>query len=111
MQEGDDRPGAPRTAVIGYTLWTRRFHRDPSVVGRAIALNGVSHTIVGVMPQGFSFPEFPDAAVDLWRVLPIEPPTRRGPFYSTGIARLKPGVHLEELRANLATTSDGISLR
>ena len=101
LQEGDDRPGAPRTAVISHTLWTRRFHGDPSVIGRAIALNGRSYTIIGVMPPGFRFPEFPDTDVDLWRVLTIDPPTRRGPFYSTGIARLKPGVHLEELRANL----------
>jgi putative ABC transport system permease protein len=108
LQEGDDRPGAPRTAVISYRLWTRRFHGDPSVVGRAIALNSVSHTIVGVMPPGFRFPESADTDVDLWRVLPINPPTRRGPFYSTGIARLKPGVHLEELRANLGTISDGL---
>src|SRR4029079_19492030 len=47
LQEGDDRPGAPKTAVISHALWTRRFHGDPSVIGRTIALNGRSDTIRG----------------------------------------------------------------
>ena len=106
LQEGDDRPGAPKTAVLSHALWTRRFNADPTVIGRAIALNGNTHTIVGVMPPGFRFPEFPDAQIDLWRVLTITPPTRRGPFYTTGIARLKPGVGIDELRANLDAIAD-----
>src|SRR5262249_6928810 len=105
LQEGDDRPGAPKTAGISHTLWTRRYHGDPAIVGRPIALDAESHTIVGVMPAGFRFPQ---RDVDVWRVLTTNPPPRRGPFYTLGIARLKPGVRIEELRANLETISAGL---
>jgi len=105
LQEGDDRPGAPKTAVISHALWTRRFHGDPAIAGRTVVLNAQSYTIVGVMPASFGYPD-PD--VEVWRVLTMSPPPRRGPFYSWGIARLKPGVRIEELRANLDTISAGL---
>src|SRR5262249_35782471 len=44
LQEGDDKPGAAKTAVISYTLWTQRYHGDPAIVGRTIALDADSHT-------------------------------------------------------------------
>ena len=50
----DDRHGAPAAAVIGYDLWQRRFAADPGAVGRLMVLNGVSFTIAGVLPRGFS---------------------------------------------------------
>jgi len=108
LQEGDDKPGAPKTVVISYGLWTRRFHGDPTIVGRAIALDSESHTIVGVMPPDFRFPA---ADVEVWRVLTMNAPQRRGPFYTSGIARLKPGVRIDELQANLATISAGLKRR
>lgn len=47
-------PGsAPTLAVLGHGFWTRRFGADPSVVGRTVGLNGIPHTIVGVLPAGF----------------------------------------------------------
>src|SRR3954464_3833952 len=79
LQDGDDRPGAAKTALISHGLWTRRFHGDPSIVGRTVALNGESHIIVGVMPAAFRFPA---ARADVWRVLTTSPPARRGPFYT-----------------------------
>jgi putative ABC transport system permease protein len=105
LQEGDDKPGAPKTALISYALWTRRFRSDASVVGRAVTLDAESHTIVGVMPAGF---RFPDADVDVWWVLTMKPPLRRGPFYTWGIARLSPGVRIDALRANLETITAGL---
>src|SRR5215510_11720381 len=75
LQQGDDAPGAAKTAVISYALWTKRFHGDPAIIGRAIALNAESHAIVGVMPPGF---KFPDAGVEVWLVLTMNPPPRRG---------------------------------
>src|SRR5258705_3942782 len=105
LQDGDDKPGAAKTVVLSHAFWTRRFHGDGSVIGRAIALNSESHTIVGVMPAGF---RFPDDTVDVWRVLTIGPPARRGPVYSWGIARLEPGVAIPEMRANLETIAAGL---
>ena len=53
INEADENPGAPRVAVISYAYWSRRFARDASIIGRNVALNGISFTIVGVTPSSF----------------------------------------------------------
>jgi predicted permease len=53
----DDRVGATPVAIIGYDLWTNRFGADPNVLGKTIRFNGVSTTIIGVMPYHMRFPE------------------------------------------------------
>ena len=98
FREGDDNPAAPKTLVLSHAFWMRRYHGDPDVVGRTLALGGVAHTIVGVMPASFAFPH---ETVEVWQILTMKPPPRRGPFYTRGIARMKPKVTLDELRANL----------
>jgi putative ABC transport system permease protein len=105
FQEGDDKPGAAKLVVLSHSFWMRRLRGDPGVVGRTMLLDGFSHTVTGVMPAGFRFPL---EDIDLWSTLTMNPPTRRGPFYTTGIARLKPGVAIAELRANLASVAAGL---
>ncbi|HEV3196757.1 MAG TPA: ABC transporter permease [Bryobacteraceae bacterium] len=90
---GEDRPGAPSTAVLSESLWRRRFSASPAAIGQAIAVNGSSATIIGVMPDAFRFPR---ATTELWTNLPVVPPTRRGPFFYRGVARLKPGITIEQ---------------
>lgn len=53
--DDDGRPGAPRTAVLSYSLWTRRFGADPAVVGQVINLSGTPYSVVGIMPRGFQY--------------------------------------------------------
>ncbi|NIQ51918.1 MAG: hypothetical protein GWN71_00090, partial [Gammaproteobacteria bacterium] len=53
----DEREGAPRVLVIGHGVWRNAFAGDSAVVGRDVRLGGVVHTVVGVMPEGFAFPE------------------------------------------------------
>jgi predicted permease len=53
ITEADENPGAPRVAVISYAYWSQRFARDASIIGRNVALNGISFTIVGVTPSSF----------------------------------------------------------
>jgi predicted permease len=105
FQPRDGIPGAPKAVVLSFAFWQRHFHRDPSVVGREMMLDGAPHTIVGVMPAAFSFLR---TDYDLWRVLAIAPPPRRGPFYTFGVARLKPQVSLEQARASLEPIAAGI---
>lgn len=50
----EDQSGGGRAAILSYGLWQRRFAADPAALGRAILINGTMHTIVGVMPAGFS---------------------------------------------------------
>ncbi len=108
LRQGDDAPGAPKTVVLSYAFWMRRFHGDPAVVGRAIALDGESHLVVGVMPAGF---RFPDAPVDVWTVLTMKPPRRRGPFYTWGIARLGDSIGMPALQADLNDVAGALKRR
>ncbi|MCI0407776.1 MAG: ABC transporter permease, partial [Acidobacteria bacterium] len=93
----EDRPGGEAVVIVSDGLWKRRFGADRSLVGRSVTLNGKSHTVVGVMPAGFSFPS---PRTEMWvpLALPAEEldPARRGnEFLQGAIARLKPGVTLE----------------
>jgi len=102
---GEDAPGATQTAVLSHEFWTRRFQGKPDVIGRTVSFDGAPHIVVGVMPADF---RFPPKRVDAWRVLTMNPPKRRGPFYTRGVARLKPGVTIEEMRANLHAAADSV---
>ncbi|HEX5706693.1 MAG TPA: ABC transporter permease [Pyrinomonadaceae bacterium] len=97
----DDQEGAPRVVVLSHGLWQRRFGGDPSVVGQQITLNNNSHTVVGVMPQGF---EFPSAFSHLWTPLALtqRAQARRGAHYLYTRARLKPGVSIGQAQAELS---------
>lgn len=53
---GDERSGAPPVAMLSYTLWQDRYHGDPSIVGRQIRVNSRPATVIGVMPENFSYP-------------------------------------------------------
>ena len=52
FRDGEDRPGAPKVAMISEGLWKRRFGGDPALVGRSLTLNGVDCTVVGIAPRG-----------------------------------------------------------
>lgn len=104
----DEQAGSANVAVLSYGLWERRFASDRSVIGREIKLNGEPHTIVGVMPQSFS----PDDYGELWlpspwgvpanALRPTEDPRQaRGTNYLDVWARLKPGVSLDQARAEM----------
>jgi predicted permease len=66
LTDEDARPGAPPVFVINYKLWTKLFHRDPSVLGKTHILNGTGMTLVGIMP-----PRFQIGGIDLWMPLKI----------------------------------------
>ena len=100
FQTGDEQAGAVRTVLISDRFWRSHFGADKQVVGRSINLSGVSTTIIGVMPANL---DFPNREIDLWRALQLEQPTRRGPYFLTGVARLKPGVQAQQARAESLT--------
>ncbi len=87
-------------AVISHRLWRERFGGDPAIVGKTIALNGPLFTVVGVMPQGFQYPN----DTDVWHRLTWDLAQHsRGAHFMESLFRLKPGVTPEaangELRA------------
>ena len=90
-------------AVLTYPYWTRRYGSSPSVLGQAIAIDGVNHTIVGVLENTRGPLEYNTAlfTAERWPT-----PTRKGPFFTMAIGRVKPGVAenvaLDALRATNA---------
>ena len=89
-----------RIAVISHRLWRDRFDSDPSIVGKSIALNGPLFTVVGVMPQGFQYPN----GTDVWHRMTWDVAQHsRGAHFMESLVRLKPGVTVvaanNELRA------------
>lgn len=106
--EEDRVPGAHAVAVISHGLWERRYGSDPSVLGRTVTVNGVQLTVIGVAPRGFSgtlvglSPEVWIPTMMLERLRPGSDPfhsrTNRQLF---ALARLAPGVSLEQARADM----------
>lgn len=100
-----DQPGRERIALISERLWRSRYAARSDILGRSIVLDGQPVAVIGVMPSTFHF-VFRDA--DVWRILPLTPPTRRGPFILRGVARLKPGETLAEVNAEMADLAQGV---
>ncbi|HYP26940.1 MAG TPA: ABC transporter permease [Blastocatellia bacterium] len=105
---GDDtQPGRDSIAILSHELWKRRFSSDEGVIGKSILLNGDSYNIVGVMPEGFQFPHqsFPfGERADIWMPLALNPEevTTRGGFHNILVlAKLKPGVTVEQAQLNM----------
>jgi putative ABC transport system permease protein len=103
--EGDDRPGAPATVVVSHRYWDQRLHADPNAIGRTLGIDGRPFTIIGVAPPGFAFPS---ADGQLWTILAVTPPTRRGPFFLRGLGLLKVGATATHVRADLANADQQV---
>ena len=103
FSDAEDKPGGPPVAVISHSLWERRFSSSPSVLSQTITLDNQNYSIIGVMPPRF---EILQQEADV--ILPFEPWARTLPddrSWHPGIlpiARLKPGVSLEQARSEIA---------
>ncbi len=95
----EDRPNAPAVATISDRLWRSAFAGDPSILGRAVEVNGVPTTIVGVMPASFDLEE---AGVDIWipPQIPVDA-TNHGSHFLNVVARLAPGATPERASAEV----------
>jgi predicted permease len=103
--DDEERFGGLPAAVISDGLWTRRYGRDPAVIGRRLIFGGLSYTIIGVMPAAFT-----SAAIDVW--LPAQTPpglmrVREARFLS-GVGRIKPGVTMAQATADLARVEQAL---
>ena len=95
----EDQPKARSVAILSQGLWQRRFGGDPAIIGKEITINANPTTVVGIMPAGFAFPQ----QTQLWITLRPDPAEERrdNRSYSV-IARLKPGVPLEQAQARVS---------
>jgi len=97
----DEMPGAARVAILHYGFWERRYGKDPSVIGRTVRMNGAPTTFVGVMPQGFSFPQTVDVWVPLVQTPQVLKRENRDNWMVVG--RLAEGATDESARAEMDT--------
>ena len=102
--------GGAAAVLISDRLWRRRFAAAPDAVGKSLRLPRAAFRIIGVMPANF---RFPDRDVDLWSVSAPDAPfaqSRESTWY-TAVARLKPGVTIEQARADLGSVQSGLAAR
>jgi putative ABC transport system permease protein len=102
--EGDDKPGAPAVVIASYEFWRRQLGSDPAALGLAVTLDGVPHTLVGILPAGFRYLRNYDVFVAMGPIAGADWIIDRGNHQGfVGLGRLKPGATrdtaLEELRA------------
>ncbi|MGD2120820.1 MAG: ABC transporter permease [Gemmatimonadota bacterium] len=100
----DDEVGAPPVVVLGYGLWQSQFGGDPEILDTEITLSDVAHTVVGVMGQGFAFPS---DSYRIWTSFSDDQKTSptRNSGYMKVLARLSPGVSLDDARRDMDRVS------
>ena len=100
FSRADDTPGSPLTVMMSYGYWQRRFGGDRSIVGRSIRVDGKLRQVIGILPKNFRFLDWDPQ--DL--LLPMQldrSKTTLGEFNMEGVARLKPGVTIEQANADI----------
>jgi putative ABC transport system permease protein len=107
FQAGEDAPGGERTAVINYSIWQGRYGGANDIVGKVIRVNGQPHTIVGVMPEGFLYPQNTRIWIPL-QVNPLGTTRDQSPQYQV-VGRIKAGVSLDEATVDLNTIAKRIA--
>ncbi|HXD33037.1 MAG TPA: ABC transporter permease [Pyrinomonadaceae bacterium] len=99
----ENEPGKDAVAIVTHSLWQRRFGGDPNIVGKALKLNSITRTVIGVMPERFNFPK----GAEIYAPIAITPELARSrgnhSYYVVG--RLKPGVTRQNVQAEIDTIS------
>lgn len=103
----EDEPGHTPVAVISDSLWRTQFGAAPSIIGRSILIDDQPHLVIGVLPSGTAIDR---GDQQLWRPLVFTEQNRtRNYHWLSVVARLKPGVTLEQARANMNTIAGRIA--
>jgi putative ABC transport system permease protein len=106
----DSREGATPVVILGHGVWQARYGGDPGVIGRTIRVNSVPSVVIGVMGDGFGFPQL----AQLWQPLTLLPPeskTERGLRGLRGIGKLRDGVSIEQAVTDLSGIAASLASR
>ena len=99
FRSDEGQPGKDHVVVLSHRVWESRFGSDPNLMGRTLALNGRSFTVIGVLAEGGPFDK---GYQDLWMPLAFSPQDETRSFHWLRVwARLKPGVSIEQARAQM----------
>ena len=105
----EDRPGGPHVVMISQQMWEQRFSREASALGQALMLDGAPYTIIGVLPEAAT--AFPLNQRQIWLPRPgelfQESQRQGGSYFFEVIARLEPGVSLEQANAAMNVVASG----
>ena len=107
----EDRRGGPRVVLISQQMWQQRFNADASMLGQALTLDGAPYTMIGVLPEAAT--AFPLNHQQIWVPRPSEVPylapsqLQGGSYFFRPIARLKPGVSLQQAREAMTVIAAG----
>jgi len=98
---GEDLPSGPRSVMISYSTWQRRYQGRKNVIGETVSLSGIPYTIIGILPESFQFA--PRGGSEFWATLHSVDgcDIRRSCHSLYGVGRLKDGVTLETARAQM----------
>ncbi len=98
FRNDETAPGGPRRVLLSHGFWQRALGGAPDVIGRSIRLDGEDYAVIGVLPRNAG----PlDASFDVFPALQLQPPARRGPFFLTVVARLRPGINVPAAQVEL----------
>ncbi len=105
----EDQPGREKVVIISEGLWRRRFAGATDVLGRTLKLSGEDFTVIGVVPAGFRLPDQRER--ELWTPIAFAEHERtlHHARYFEAVARLKPGVTLDEAQAEMSAISNRLS--
>ena len=103
----DEAPGAAPVAILSYGFWESRYGRDPAIVGRVIRINGTPTTVIGVMPEGFAFPQKQDLWLPLVQTPNVQSRDWRDLWFAFG--RLAQGATLESARAEMTAVGERLA--
>jgi putative ABC transport system permease protein len=103
----ESQPGKNRVTVLSYGFWQHRFGGDRSLLGKTITLDGAPYTVVGIMPPSFQYPSF----TELWTPLTATPvpANNRAYRYLRVMARLKPGVTIQQAQTEMNTIASRLA--
>jgi len=101
FREGEDTPRGDKVAILAFSTWKQRYNGDANVIGKTIRVNGVPTTVVGVMPEGFAFPNNDQIWIPVQND-PLATPRGRGQFLEV-VGKLKPGVSMDQANVDVAT--------
>ena len=108
LNKDDAREGTAPVVMLGFDFWQTRFSGDPTIVGRSLKIGGstpLMRQVVGIAPQGFSFPPGSKTDVIFPMTMPAQPPANRKNGWTFAAGRLEPGVTHEQAEAQLAALS------
>ena len=101
FRAGEDSPSGEKVAILAYSTWRERYSGDANIIGKHIRVNGVPYSVVGVMPEGFAFPNNDKIWVPQ-QADPLATKRGQGPYLQV-VGKLKPGVSIDQANVDVAT--------